>query len=309
MRKMKTSAAQHDRKRGITSALLRWYKRDRRDLPWRDEKNPYRVLVSEVMLQQTQVARVLTKYPEFLRKFPSFRKLATASAADVIRAWRGMGYNSRVLRLRTLSQIVDRTLRGKLPSDIASLQQLPGIGRYTAHAVACFAFGQQVPVVDTNVVRVLGRLYPVPGEHALPETDSVWDLAASHLPRSKAHDWNQALMDLGATICTAARPRCETCPIRSLCPSAHSVPRRTAAKAATEPGRKGVPNRIYRGKIIDVLRNLQNGDSLSISTLARTAVNGYSKLDDRWFRSLLRGLEHDGMITINKRGAVSLPDE
>jgi A/G-specific adenine glycosylase len=305
---MRRSTHPENRKRKIISFLLRWYRRHGRELPWRNEKDPYRILVSEVMLQQTQVARVQTKYPEFLRKFPTFKKLAAARTSEVIRTWRGMGYNNRALRLHTLSKIIVREFGGKLPPDIEGLRKLPGIGRYTAHAVACFAFGQQVPVVDTNIMRVLGRLYPMRRNRALPKPEAVWRLAAAHIPRSNTHDWNQALMDLGARICAAARPRCEICPLKSLCPSAHTAPRRVLRRSRVEPGRNGIPNRIYRGKAIEILRDLKPGRTMSSLSLARKIVTDFSERDRPWFLSLLESLERDGMVRMWGRTRISLPD-
>ncbi len=305
---MRRFAHQEDRKRKITSTLLRWYRRHGRELPWRNEKNPYRVLVSEVMLQQTRVARVLVKYLEFLRKFPTFTKLAQARTSEVIRTWRGMGYNSRALRVQALSRIIVSDFGGKLPHDVESLLQLPGIGRYTAHAIACFAFGKTVAVVDTNIVRVLGRLYPVRKEMSPPQQAEVWTLAEQHLPRTSAHNWNQALMDLGATICTAARPQCEICPLKSLCPSAHNLPRNDTRQPRREPGRNGVPNRIYRGKAIEILRDLRPGKSISSSSLARKILTGYNGQDQRWFLALLKGLERDGLVRMKRRSRLSLPE-
>jgi len=295
-------------KRKIVSALLRWYRKHGRELPWRNEKDPYRILVSEVMLQQTQVARVQTKYSEFLRKFPTFRKLAAARTSEVIRTWRGMGYNNRALRLQGLSKIVIREFGGRLPQEIENLRKLPGIGRYTAHAIACFAFGQQVPVVDTNVIRVLGRLYPTRKDTSPLQPEVVWRLATAHVPRSNADDWNQALMDLGATICTAAKPRCEICPLKNLCPSAHAAPRRISRRSRVEPGRNGIPNRIYRGKAIEILRDLEPGRSMSSLSLARKIVADFNERDRPWFRSLLESLKRDGMIRLKGQTRISLPD-
>jgi len=297
-----------DRKLKIISALLRWYRKCGRKLPWRNEKDPYRILVSEVMLQQTQVTRVMAKYPEFLKKFPTFRKLAHAKTSEVIRTWRGMGYNNRALRLQNLSKIIVSDLGGKLPHSVEDLEKLPGIGRYTSHAIACFAYGQSVPVVDTNVARVLGRLHPVAKARSLQRPADVWTVARQHLPGSSAHDWNQALMDLGATICTAARPRCEICPLKSLCPSAHRWQRKTIRQSRREPGRKGIPNRIYRGKTIEVLRDLKPGTSMSPSSLARKIVAGYAERDQRWFLALLKSLERDGLVRMIGRTRISLPE-
>jgi A/G-specific adenine glycosylase len=296
------------RRSRIISSLLRWYRKNCRDLPWRDEKNPYRILVSEVMLQQTQVSRVLAKYPQFLKDFPTFARLADAKTSKVIRAWRGMGYNNRALRLQNLSRVVVTRYSGRLPGNIADLMNLPGVGRYTAHAVACFAFGERVPVVDTNVARVLGRLYPRRKQSSSAEKTYYWALAEHHLPRTRAHDWNQALMDLGATICTAAKPKCDACPLRTSCPSAFKKSRQNSNRSRNEPGRGGVPNRIYRGRAVEVLRNLRPGGWMTSSQLARKIKSDFNGQDQRWFISLLRGLERDGLVRGRGRSRISLPD-
>lgn len=306
--RLKRSAPSAIRKRKIITALLRWYREHGRQLPWRDEENPYRVLLSEVMLQQTQVSRVMTKYPEFLRRFPSFPKLAMAKSSEVIRTWRGMGYNSRALRLHRLAAIVVTDFGGILPQHVDVLRTLPGIGRYTAHAVACFAFGENVPVVDTNIIRVFGRLYPIRNGTPSVRPDDLWSFASLHLPRSNAPDWNQALMDLGATICTAARPRCPECPLFTLCPSASKQPRKPAHRTSSEPGRNGIPNRIYRGKAVEILRDLRPGTSMSSSSLARRILSGYGERDERWFHALLKGLERDGLVRLRGRSRISLPE-
>ena len=305
---MITPVHRENRKSKIIPALLRWYRKHGRELPWRNEKDPYRILVSEVMLQQTQVARVQAKYPEFLKKYPTFKKLASARTSDVVRAWRGMGYNNRAIRLHALSQKVVREHGAKLPHRIEDLGKLPGIGRYTAHAIACFAFGKKVPVVDTNVFRVMARLYPVNKRRILPSPDLVWELAGFHLPRANVHDWNQALMDLGSTICTAARPRCESCPLKRYCPSAHAAPRKLLRRSRIEPGRNGIPNRIYRGKAIEVLRDLKAGASMNSASLARKIVTYFTPQDRPWFRSLLQSLERDGMVRMRGKTRISLSD-
>jgi A/G-specific adenine glycosylase len=285
----------------VQKLVLRWYRVSGRPLPWRKTRNPYRILISEVMLQQTQVARVLEKYPRFLRRYPTLKALANTRIADVLRSWRGMGYNKRALRLRELAQTVQREHSGSLPRTIAGLHALPGIGRYTSHALACFAYGLQTPVVDTNIQRVLRRVFPNHG------FSNSWDLAEHVLPTGKAYEWNQALMDLGSTICTAAGPRCSDCPIRSCCPSAfgvHSTSRRTVRR---EPQRDGVPNRIYRGRVIEILRALKGKKgTIRSAALARRIKHNYSLKDKRWFTQLLAGLHRDGLIAI-RGGLVSFP--
>ena len=305
---MKRRSDRIRRRSRIIAALSRWYRNNGRLLPWRNETDPYRILVSEVMLQQTQVARVSTKYPEFLRKFPTLYRLAHARTSEVIRIWRGMGYNNRALRLQKLSKIVVQDFGGKLPENIEDLQSLPGIGRYTAHALACFAFSQRVPVVDTNISRILSRLYPQRKVLPTLQTSEMWALAEYHLPRTNAHDWNQALMDLGAAICIAAIPRCELCPLKRLCPSAHMKRPRAARPLRREPGRYGIPNRIYRGKAIEVLRDLKPGGSITSSALARRIMPEYTERDRQWHILLLQNLERDGLVKLRGRTRISLPD-
>jgi A/G-specific adenine glycosylase len=186
----------------MQEALLEWFRGSARDLPWRRTRDPYAILVSEVMLQQTQVARVLERYGPWLERWPTPGALAAAPAADVLRAWSGLGYNRRALSLQNAARRVVEL--GEFPSDIEGLERLPGIGPYTARAIACFAFGAQVTALDTNVRRVL--------ERSLGTTDVA-------PPAGRAWDWNQALFDLGAQVCLARVPRCERCPLAPACPS------------------------------------------------------------------------------------------
>ena len=291
----------------LTATVLRWYRKHGRNLPWRNEPDPYRLLISEFMLQQTQVSRVLTKYPQFLRRFPSLKKLARAKTSDVIKAWEGLGYNNRALRLQRLALIVLKEHRGRLPGSIEELKALPGIGRYTAHAVACFSFGQHVPVVDTNVKRVLSRVSSPTGRAPASDAD-MWVLAESMLPQRHSHDWNQGLMDLGAIICTAAMPKCALCPLVKLCPSAHRVRRRKPGPAKSEPGRDGTPNRIYRGRAIQALRELKAHETMTFAVLGRKMKPDFRPGDRQWFGSLLRGLQKDGLVRIRDGNRISLPE-
>ena len=199
------AAARHLKSRGGSvppmpaiseEAVLAWYSQNGRDLPWRHTRDPYAILVSEVMLQQTQVSRVLPRYLEWLERWPTVESLAAAPAADVIRAWSGLGYNRRAINLHRTAQAVAQ--RGGFPRQIPELEVLPGIGPYTARALACFAFGAQVSAPDVNARRVLGRAFGDP-DHPPPP--------------GRAFDWNQALFDLGSTVCLARRPRCGECPL------------------------------------------------------------------------------------------------
>jgi A/G-specific adenine glycosylase len=197
--------------------LLTWYARSGRKLPWRRTRDPYRVLVSEVMLQQTQVSRVVPKYREWLQRYPSLEALAGASAAEVRETWHPLGYNIRPLRLRAIARRVVRRHGGRLPETREGLLALKGIGAYTAGAVLSFAFGRDAAILDTNVRRVLRRVWM--GERSRVRDGALWELAAQLLPPGRAYDFNQALMDLGATICTARSPRCGTCPLAGVCAS------------------------------------------------------------------------------------------
>lgn len=287
----------------IVQPVLTWYRNNARSLPWRKTRNPYRILVFEVMLQQTQVSRVLQKYPEFLRRYPNFSVLAGARTADVIRSWAGMGYNNRAMRLHQIAKIVIEKYRGRLPQDVEILQSLPGIGRYTANAIACFAFVQQVAVVDTNIRRVLGRLFP-----AKVHQHDEWELAESLLPPKRAYDWNQALMELGAVICTASNPSCTDCPIRKFCPSAFKIDGRKKAKRNTKA--TIIPNRIYRGRIISILREKSSRQTIESNVLLKKLRPDSLTRHKKWFMSILSGLERDGLIQIRSRNSnlyISLP--
>jgi A/G-specific adenine glycosylase len=203
--------------------LLAWYARHGRDLPWRRTRAPYRVLVSEIMLQQTQVERVIPKYRQFLRRYPSLRALAAAPVDDVRRLWYPLGYNVRPLRLHAIARETVARYNGRLPDDAGALRALPGVGRYTAGAVLSFAFGRDVAVLDTNVRRVLTRVFLGARRAARLRGDrALWDLADRLVPAGRGYDFNQALMDFGATWCTARRPRCPACPMRHFCATARA---------------------------------------------------------------------------------------
>jgi A/G-specific adenine glycosylase len=201
--------------------LLKWFRAHARPLPWRGTRDPYAVLVSEFMLQQTQVSRVLDFYPRFLDRFPTLEHLARARPRAVREAWEGLGYYRRAENLHALAHAVVNDHGGAIPHHPEALRRLPGVGRYTAGAVAAFAFERRVPAVDTNVRRVLTRAFTA-GRKRQTGGDGeqrLWALAERLLPRSRRAAWefNQALMDLGATICVARQPQCEICPVRPAC--------------------------------------------------------------------------------------------
>ena len=198
--------------------MLEWYRRYGRDLPWRQTTDPYHILVSEVMLQQTQVDRVLPKYAEWLEKYPTLEALADAAEADVSATWRPLGYNIRPKRLHAIARESMARYGGQLPSDEATLLSFKGIGEYTAGAVLSFAFGQRAAILDTNVARVLFRMFVGRGDlksHAMKR--HLWDVSRAVLPQRHVFDFNQALMDFGATLCTARSPKCLICPMRRNC--------------------------------------------------------------------------------------------
>jgi A/G-specific adenine glycosylase len=198
--------------------LLEWYREHGRDLPWRQTRDPYHILVSEVMLQQTQVDRVLPKYAEWLQKYPSLEALAAAPEADVSDTWRPLGYNIRPKRLHAIARESMSRYGGQLPSDEETLLSFKGIGEYTAGAVLSFAFGQRAAILDTNVARVLFRVFIGRGDlksHAMKR--HLWDVSRAVLPHKHVFDFNQALMDFGATLCTARSPKCLICPMRRTC--------------------------------------------------------------------------------------------
>ena len=195
--------------------LTRWFRRHGRDLPWRGTRDPYRIIVSEFMLQQTQVSRVQAYYHRFLECFPTLDSLAAAPASSVRESWNGLGYYRRAANLHRLAQEVARDRAGVIPCEPRELQSLPGVGRYTAGAVASFAFERRSAAVDTNVARVIRRAF----HPRIQELERVWQTADRLMPRTgkKAWAFNQAIMELGALICTAREARCGKCPVRRLC--------------------------------------------------------------------------------------------
>jgi len=199
-----------DQSRAFVRKLLIWYKKAARALPWRASRNPYAILVSEFMLQQTQVSRVLEYFPRFMSRFPTIDALARARPKAVMEQWDGLGYYARARNLHKLAKEVTRRHDGTLPDRPEDLRTLPGVGRYTAGAVACFAYEKPVPTVDTNVKRVLERVFAA---------DDVWELATRLTPKDGKRAWrlNQAMMELGALVCTARKPKCPECPVRRDC--------------------------------------------------------------------------------------------
>ena len=278
--------------------LIDWYQQGHRDLPWRATRDPYRILVSEVMLQQTQAERVIPRYHDFLERFPTIQALADAPSSDVIRAWSGLGYNRRALNLqRTARAVVERHAR-RMPSDPAVLRDLPGIGPYTAGAIACFAFEQDVAFVDTNIRRVIHRVVAGPD---VPEPRlsgrTIDEISRALVPAGKGYAWNQALMELGATICRARMTACERCPLQDICvarpviqPLLADRPRAKAAQPKFE-----TTSRYFRGRIMAAL-SASADSGLTLRELGPLVKVDFQPSDARWLRGLVDGLAHDGLV-------------
>lgn len=285
--------------------LLAWYRRAGRDLPWRHTHDPYKILVSEMMLQQTQVTTVITRYQRWLKRFPTIQVLAKATTAAVLQEWSGLGYNRRPLALHNIAKLVVEQHHGKFPSDITELQKFKGIGDYTAHAMASFAFKQRVPLVDTNIKRVLGRIFF--GYRKLETIrDNVgifWELSRQLIASAKSpYDVNQGLMDFGALICTAKQPKCPTCPMRTICQSYPDIltahPDRLRVKAKrTEPVFFGQPRRIWRGKILQLLH--QHTTGLTVTAIGKQLQPDWDDTRQAWLQAVIATLVKDKMLVIN----------
>ncbi len=315
--------------------LLNWFASSARDLPWRRTRDAYRILVSEVMLQQTQVDRVLPKYAEFLTVFPNLEALASAAPADVIRIWAGLGYNRRAVNLQRAARAVLEQYGGQFPRDVASLRKLPGIGPYTAGAIACFAFEQDVVFMDTNIRRVLRRVLVGPEDAASEPNERVLLLLAqAALPHGQSWSWNQALIELGALICIARTPACWRCPLHTHCrayTARRNADERAFGAAETQPGEDTYDlsypparrvaerrarlhagdafagsRRYFRGRIVTALRELPPGATLPLDQLGPRVKDGFIDQDMPWLQDLVADLVRDGLIEQVDR-AVRLP--
>ena len=300
----------------LHQTAARWYAANARVLPWRGVRDPYAALVAEVMLQQTQAERVIPKYEAFLAAFPTLRDLAAAPPADVIRQWAGMGYNRRAVHLSALARRVVEERGGRLPETAADLRKLPGVGPYTAAAVACFAFGERVAVVDTNVHRTLSRI--VHGVNA-PSRAAVEPLADALLPPDDSvitpSDWHQALMDVGATICGARRPDCPRCPFREQCaaapflqPPGNAALARASIPYAPRQSKFRGSARYFRGRIVDFLRAQPGGwaTEREVEAAVCAAETASGAPSPRSARELIAALERDG-LALREGDRVRLP--
>ncbi|MBI3963627.1 MAG: A/G-specific adenine glycosylase [Candidatus Kerfeldbacteria bacterium] len=280
----------------IRRALLRWFAQTKRDLPWRHTSNPYRILVSEVMLQQTQVDRVKPKYEAFLKRWPTVRHLARARRSSVVRQWAGLGYNRRAVQLHRAAKAIVAEHNGIVPRTVAELEQLPGIGPYTARAVLSFAHNASHAFIDTNVRRVVGRV--ALGTHfPTPNDDRVIRSQAERLaPKQHAGAWHAGLMDLGATVCKP-KPLCPVCPLQSWCRAYPTILR----KPQKRPARRQVPfadsNRYWRGQIVSLLRHA-SGDGRTVAELRKRLSR---LLPKERVETLLHGLQKDGLVETRGR--------
>ena len=293
----------------LQEALLKWYGEHGRDLPWRHTRDPYLVLVSEIMLQQTQVDRVVPKFLDFTNQFPNFESLSNASPAEVFKAWSPLGYNRRAVRLHRVAKA--SVANDGLPGELERLRELEGVGEYTAAAIGCFAFNLQVSVVDTNVSRIVTRLA---GFNWLKPAD-IREMAADLVPSGRAYEWNQAMMDLGALVCSAAAPKCEACPISNACVYGSDV-RDPVGKRPPSWIRSPKPEapfrgsrRYYRGRIVERLRGLLVDDSITLVELGMFIKDGFVDSDLPWLEELLVELERDGLVKVSgNRAALPLGD-
>jgi A/G-specific adenine glycosylase len=276
--------------------ILNWYKQNKRDLPWRQTDDPYKITVSEIMLQQTQVPRVIEKYNEFLKKFPTIKKLAQASPADVIDTWAGLGYNRRALHLHKFAQQITNNHKGIIPTDAQTLQTLPGIGPYTSNAIRAFAFNLDGTVIDINIKRIYSRIF-FSGEGT---NEQLAEKATVLTPKNKNRDWNNALMDFGSSICTD-KPQCHQCPLTNECTAYQDGHPEKYVKPKTQSKFIG-SNRYYRSLIIKELRKSKD------YTTSVTHINKLKPKDksDEWFITIINSLEKDGLIK-NSGGKISLP--
>jgi A/G-specific adenine glycosylase len=265
----------------VRASLLAWYAADHRDFPWRRTTDPYAVLVSEVMLQQTQASRIAERFPSFMSRFPTARALAAASEAEVLAAWSGLGYNRRALALRRAAAAV--SAHG-WPRDVAALERLPGIGPYTARAVASLAFGEPVGVVDTNVRRWLVRRFGLSAAATPRELQALADALATAGDPADAAPWTHATMEFGAGICTPRNPHCGICPIAQGCPSRGMAGTVPVPRQATFAG----SDRAHRGALLRALAAAHGH--------AMTLAAGHQILSEPAFERVVAGLERDGLL-------------
>ena len=289
--------------------MIKWYRSEGRDLPWRHTRDPYAIFIAELMLQQTQVNRVIPKWYSFLTLYPNWTSLAAAPSADLIRQWVGLGYNKRIIRARKTAQIVKDRHQGLLPSKPDLLEALPGIGKYTSSAIQCFAFNKSVPVVDVNINRVLTRFYGI----KTPQTDAyIRELANKALPKKNSYDWNQGLMDIGASICKANTVHCAMCPLTKSCSTSSAGTTTIISQSKISQSKYLGSNRYYRGKILNFLKLHIHNDKFGLDQLS-TALRQTTKDNNmEQIKKALQGLHRDELVDLHPNAKepthVSLPE-
>ncbi|NWF65175.1 MAG: A/G-specific adenine glycosylase [Chloroflexi bacterium] len=286
----------------LSAQLLAWYHTQKRILPWRNHPDPYAVWVSEIMLQQTRVDTVIPYFEKWMQLFPTVKALAAASEQDVLNAWEGLGYYSRARNLHKAAKIVAEKFNGELPSDLDDLRSLPGIGRYTVGAIASIAFGMDEATLDGNLRRVFSRLFDVDKFADSSAGEKIlWELAAQNLPKGQAGDYNQALMDLGATICLPKNPRCLLCPLMSLCKA------REAGTQELRPvlkPKKAVPSYVHAAAVI-----VERGRVLLSHRPAEGLLGGMwefpnARINGDPARALVKALKAATQIQVKKKEAL-----
>src|SRR3989338_3462527 len=297
----------------FSQEILQWYAVHKRDLPWRKEGiDPYYEVVSEIMLQQTQVSRVVEKFAEFMARFPTLSDLAKASTAEVIQAWRGMGYNRRALLLHQFAQKVVEDYEEIIPFQPEALRKLPGIGPYTAGSIASFAFNKSEPAIDVNVRRIYLRFFQGK-DQGLPmgqkEEKELYELVKKTIPEGKSSDFHNALMDFGSLVCLRDAPRCGECPLQKSChfaPLYHTqkekvlfVMERKREKGVYENERY-IPNRIFRGRIVEFVRQ-NEGKSITVTEFGKAIKKDYVPKEQKWLLELCEKLQEEKLLRYSLR--------
>lgn len=286
----------------LHSTILQWFDNNQKEYPWRSEDpDPYHVLLSEYMLQQTQASRIALKFPEFLISFPTIETLSKATNAQIIIAWQGMGYNNRAIRLRDCAKHIMDTFNGNIPSNYSDLLSLPGIGTYTASAILSFAFKHNISVIDINIYRIYSRVFGLDIQDAKTKNE-VRTIAEYIYPKDNSSSWHQALMDIGSSFCKAQNPKCTLCPIPDCLyrnnPSLYNM--KPAKSKKIEASFRNKPNRIWRGKTIEFLRNdHQLGHDLH-DVLHSILQQNPNEIDIEWFKeTIIPSLIKDQLIEYN----------
>jgi len=291
----------------VRGTLIPWFEENGRDLPWRRTRDPWRVLVSEVMLQQIQVTRAVPFYESFVALFPTPRALSEAPLSEAIRAWGDLGRYRRVVSLHRTARLIVEEHGGEVPSDPEALLKLPGVGPYTAGAVACFAFERDAHFLDTNIRRVLHRLFlgaEVPEPKA--KESQLLGLAEAMVPRGRAWGWGQSVMELGALRCKARKPLCAACPVGELCAARPTIAEALAGRprAAGAAQGRGGPNRHHRGRVLAVLREAPP-KGVALGELGRALREGFGEADLPWLRGVVESLVKDGLARVSPEEAWS----